>query len=180
MEDTLSLGRFIRESRLKRGMSLGQLADAIGRSSSSVRRWERDEVAPAITVMPSLANALGVPLDELQSRRPIFETDDDTGSHTAGGERTGSTVEQPVVVPAAAGGFDTSAGQPVQEPGQRQLGVFGEVWNTVFANKTSWIGWVRGGLTTVALIIMIILVFWALGELLDGLREIWNSFGSGG
>ncbi|KAA3636310.1 MAG: XRE family transcriptional regulator, partial [Armatimonadetes bacterium] len=55
MDDSASLGRFIRESRLKKGMSLGQLAASIGRSSSSVRRWERDEVAPAITVMPALA-----------------------------------------------------------------------------------------------------------------------------
>ena len=46
MNEATSMGRFIRESRLQQGMSLGQLAASIGRSPSSVRRWERDEVAP--------------------------------------------------------------------------------------------------------------------------------------
>lgn len=171
MEDTLSLGRFIRESRLKRGMSLGQLAETLGRSSSSVRRWERDEVAPALTIMPALADALNVDLGALESRRPVFVDDDDTGSHTAGGERTGSTIEQPKVVPTSS--------EPVKDQTSRHLGVFGDMWNTVFANKQSWIGWVRGGLTAAALIFIVIVLFWALGELFDALRQVWDSFGSG-
>ena len=49
------MGRTIREARLARGRSLSQLAAAVGRSSSSVRRWERDEVPPAIGIIDELA-----------------------------------------------------------------------------------------------------------------------------
>ena len=180
MEDTLSLGRFIRESRLKRGMSLGQLAETVGRSSSSVRRWERDEVAPALTIMPVLAEALEVDLGSLEAKRPVFAGEDETGSLTATGERSGSTIEQPIVVPVATGVSEPANNGHASELGRNRLGVFGEMWNTVFANKASWIGWVRGGLTAGALIVMVIVLFWALGELLESLREVWDSFGSGG
>ena len=70
MSDTVALGRLIRESRLKQGMSLGQLAAAVGRSSSSVRRWERGEVPPAAGIIDDLASALDIDADELRRLRP--------------------------------------------------------------------------------------------------------------
>lgn len=173
MDDSASLGRFIRESRLKKGMSLGQLAASIGRSSSSVRRWERDEVAPAITVMPALADALGVDLGDLEAKRPSPTDIDDSGPHTAGGDARPPTLEQPVVAPAGESATDSS----LQDAAS--VGLFGDMWNTLFANKDSWIGWVRGIATTVALIVMVIILWWAVGELWDGLLEIWDSFGAG-
>lgn len=161
-------------------MSLGQLAETLGRSPSSVRRWERDEVAPALTIMPALADALGVEVGSLELRRPVFIGEDDTDSHTARGERTGSTIEQPIVAQAFAGEVESPVAETSTETASYRLGLFGDLWNTMFENKASWIGWVRGGFTTVALIVMVIVLFWAFGELLDGLGEVWDSFGSGG
>jgi len=173
MDDSASLGRFIRESRLKKGMSLGQLAASIGRSSSSVRRWERDEVAPAITVMPALADVLGVEIGVLEAKRPSLAEFDDTGPHTAGGDERPPTLEQPVVVPVAESGPDT------QSQSKTSAGLFGDMWNALFATKDSWIGWARGIATTVALLVMLVILWWALGELWDGLLEVWHSFGTG-
>lgn len=173
MDDSASLGRFIRESRLKKGMSLGQLAASIDRSSSSVRRWERDEVAPAITVMPALAEVLGVQLGVLEAKRPSLVDIDDTGPHTAGGDQRPPTLEQPVVAPLAV-----SEPDPHSQSGA-SVGLFGDMWNALFANKDSWIGWARGIATTVALIVMVVILWWAAGELWDGFLEIWNSFGAG-
>ncbi len=173
MDDSASLGRFIRESRLRKGMSLGQLAASIGRSSSSVRRWERDEVAPAITVMPALAEVLGVEVGVLEAKRPSLADFDDTGPHTAGGDDRPPTLEQPVVAPLGQSEPDSHA------QGEASGGLFGDMWNTLFANKNSWIGWARGIATTVALIVMVVILWWAVGELWGGLLEIWDSFGAG-
>jgi len=173
MNDTTSLGRFIRESRLQCGMSLGQLAATVGRSSSSVRRWERDEVAPALTIMPVLAEALEIDVRELEVRRPAVTDSDDTGQHIAGGE-SGSTIEQPVVV------LDEQSQPPEQAPHRSQVGFVGDLWNSMFDSKDSWIGWIRGALTAVFVIIMILVLVWAIGELFDALRDVWGSFGTGG
>lgn len=173
MDEPVSLGRHIRESRLRLGMSLGQLAERVRRSSSSVRRWERDEVAPALAIMPSLAEALEVDVESLEERRPVFQDPQDTGSHTAGGEQIRSTIEQPLVAAA-----DDLAAHHRQER-SAPLGVFGEMWNTVFAQKASWIGWVRGIATAVVLIVMVFVLIWAVGELITALSDIWGSFGTG-
>lgn len=171
MEDETSLGRFIRQSRLEQGMSLGQLAASIGRSSSSVRRWERDEVAPAVAVVPQLASALSVEVSDLEKRRktvnePEWPTDQDLG------ERKLTTVEQPLVesreVPVS--------GAP--QTARKSLGFFGEMWNSVFAEKESWIGWVRGIATAVVLAVFLFVLVWAAGELIDALLEVWSSFDS--
>jgi len=173
MDDSASLGRFIRESRLKQGMSLGQLAASIGRSSSSVRRWERDEVAPAITVMPALADVLGVEVGVLESKRPSLADFDDTGPHTAGGGERPPTLEQPVV------GLLGASEPDLRSQNGASVGLFGDMWNMLLDNKDSWIGWFRGIATTVVLIVMVVILWWAVGELRDGLFEIWDSFGAG-
>ncbi|MDA2979681.1 MAG: helix-turn-helix transcriptional regulator [Actinomycetota bacterium] len=177
MDNQTSLGHYIRESRLQQGMSLGQLAERLGRSSSSVRRWERDEVSPAIAIMPSLAEALAVDVETLQERRPQLEDLDDTGSHTAGGEQIHSTIEQPVVAGLRNDGSDDSGSQNVGRMAV-PLGLFGDMWNTVFAKKTSWIGWVRGVSTALVLVVMVFVLVWAAGELLEALSDVWHSVGT--
>lgn len=173
MDDATSMGRFIRESRLEKGMSLGQLAASIGRSPSSVRRWERDEVSPAIAVVPQLAVALDVDVAALEERRPpgsergdLAERDDEVKKLT--------TIEQPAVpsqeVPLT----------PTVEPSAKQrVGFIGEAWNSIFAGKESWIGWVRGIGTALALILFLFVLVWAGGEFIDAISDVWDSFGSG-
>lgn len=173
MNDTTSMGRFIRESRLEQGLSLGQLAATLGRSPSSVRRWERDEVAPALALMPQLAVALDVDVSALEARRPsageVDKAPQDDPTH-----KTLSTVEQPEVasqeIPLTA---------PVQPSSSRSVGFVGEMWNTVFAEKESWIGWVRGIGTALVLLVFLFVLIWAGGEFVDAMSEVWHSFGSG-
>jgi transcriptional regulator with XRE-family HTH domain len=174
MADSPSLGRFIRQTRLDKGMSLGQLATAVGRSSSSVRRWERDEVAPALTIMPVLADALDIDVAVLEERRvgqpEEAEVDDEASGPISPG--TGShTIEQPaVVVPAEP---------PPSPEHSSKLGLFGDMWATVFEDKESWIGWARGITTALILIVMLIVLVWATGELFSALKEVWDSLGAG-
>lgn len=153
-------------------MSLGQLADAVGRSSSSVRRWERDEVPPALTIMQALAEALSVDVEQLDALRPAL-VDEVSIAAREGDTASGSTIEQPLVEPSQEA-FATQGVVP-----DRRLGLFGDLWNSVFAQKESWIGWVRGGLTTVFVLVMVYILFWAVGELYDALFDVWHSFGTG-
>jgi transcriptional regulator with XRE-family HTH domain len=171
--DTTSMGRFIRESRLQRGMSLGQLAASIDRSPSSVRRWERDEVAPAIAVMPQLALALDVEVSELEIRRPTATEPDRPADQSQEGKKP-ITIEQPVV--AAEDSPSLAATRP---PATGRVGFVGEMWNSVFDEKESWIGWVRGIATALGLVFMFFVLVWAGGEFIDAITDVWDSFGSG-
>lgn len=174
MTDTTSMGRFIRESRLQQGLSLGQLAATLGRSPSSVRRWERDEVAPALALMPELAVALDVDLSALEERRPsAIESDQGTASDAS--DKTFSTIEQPVVASQ-----DVLPTADIQSPAKRSVGLFGEMWNSVFAEKESWIGWVRGIATALVLLLFFVMLIWAGGEFIDAISDVWQSFGSDG
>ena len=167
MSDAVALGRLIRESRLKKGLSLGQLAAAVGRSSSSVRRWERGEVAPAIAVIPDLATALDLEPEVLRDARPAPISEP---------EKRRTTMEQPVVVdeppePVA----------PVTSPTvpSSKRGVFGDVLDAIRSASASWSGWLRGALTAVILIVMFIVFIWALSELFEALSQVWDSFDAG-
>ncbi|MDR2615604.1 MAG: helix-turn-helix domain-containing protein, partial [Oscillospiraceae bacterium] len=53
--------------RIRRGIDMTQekLAEIIGVTPQAVSKWERGEGLPDITLVPSLASALGVTTDEL-------------------------------------------------------------------------------------------------------------------
>src|SRR5665811_1044065 len=73
MNDAKTFGQAVREARLAKGMSMGQLAAAVERSTASVRRWERDEGVPAETVVRDLIAVLDLEDDDypgLPSRPP--------------------------------------------------------------------------------------------------------------
>lgn len=55
-----TIGELIRERRLSRGFSLGQLATQLGLAPAVVRSWELGEVVPAPDLFPELATALDV------------------------------------------------------------------------------------------------------------------------
>lgn len=179
MDEAAALGRLIRESRLKKGMSLGQLASAVGRSSSSVRRWERGEVAPAIGILPQLARVLNVDEVELRGMRPSASptSAEPVGTTAAPPERE-VTVENAVVNGGTGAVSDPRAGIVVDATA-RQSGIVGRLWHTIFRKKGSWIGWVRGLMTAIALIAMFVILVWALGELLAALGAIIDSFDAG-
>lgn len=54
-----------RKSERKRGYTQKELAEKINVSDKAVSRWERDESAPDISLLPVLAKIFGVTTDEL-------------------------------------------------------------------------------------------------------------------
>ncbi|MCL1595410.1 MAG: helix-turn-helix domain-containing protein [Actinomycetia bacterium] len=180
MDGAEDLGRLIRESRLKQGMSLGQLASAVGRSSSSVRRWERGEVAPAIGIVPELARVLDIDEGALRDLRP--------GHVEPGGESpTAEYIEtsKPLTIEDAVSVADplpADSSRPVEVEGDtvRPVGLVGDLRQTVFGQKDSWIGWARGLLTVFVLVTMLVILIWALGGLFEALGDVWDSFDAGG
>ncbi|MBQ2901456.1 MAG: helix-turn-helix domain-containing protein [Agathobacter sp.] len=60
-----TIGQFIAVLRKANGLTQQELADKLNVSNKAVSRWERDESAPDITLIPALAEILGVTCDEL-------------------------------------------------------------------------------------------------------------------
>lgn len=60
-----SIGQFIAALRKANGYTQQEVADRLAVSNKAVSRWERDECAPDISVIPALAELLGVTCDEL-------------------------------------------------------------------------------------------------------------------
>jgi transcriptional regulator with XRE-family HTH domain len=175
MVDATAMGRMIREARLRKGMSLGQLAAAVGRSSSSVRRWERGEVPPAIGLVDQLAEVLDLDPAELRDARPEAtgpSADADPAPETD--EVRNVTAEQ-TPVPAVEPEEETDPA-PVA---RAERGFLGDVVVAIRDLTSDWSGWIRGVATAVVLIVMLIILIWALGQLVDGLRQIWDSFDAG-
>ena len=190
----MELGRLIRESRLKKGMSLAQLAAAVGRSSSSVRRWERGEVPPAKAIMGDLASALDLDESQLDELRPSSSNQqsqpDGDGSpresqvssqglavHPDGRKHT--TLEQPIVAPdagAVPSNGAASSTEPSPDSSRSSSGLVGDIVASYRSWTEDWSGWIRGGLTLALLIVMLVVFIWAIGELLGALGEIWDSF----
>jgi DNA-binding XRE family transcriptional regulator len=158
-------------------MSLGQLASAVGRSSSSIRRWERGEVAPAASIVPKLAAILDVDPESLhfdpQSNAP--------GPDTAGGQADGgtgrvSTVEQPAVAHTASSVAVPDV--PVQ-PASSSGGVIARFRASLGSGGRGWAGWLRGFLTLLVLAVMLFILLWAVGELFEAVGSVLGSFDVG-
>ena len=63
MEKTL--GKRIAELRKERGLKQDALAEKLAISSQAVSKWENDQTCPDISVLPLLAEILGVTVDKL-------------------------------------------------------------------------------------------------------------------
>lgn len=61
-------GETIRQYRLDKGMSQGDLANALDVSRQSVSKWENDLAVPELDKLIKMANVFGVTLDELVRR----------------------------------------------------------------------------------------------------------------
>ena len=60
-----SIGKFIAALRKVNGLTQMQLAEKLNVSDKAVSRWERDECAPDISLIPVIADIFGVTCDEL-------------------------------------------------------------------------------------------------------------------
>ncbi len=60
-----TLGTFLAALRKANGMTQKQLADLLNVSDKAISRWERDECAPDLSLIPVLAEIFGITADEL-------------------------------------------------------------------------------------------------------------------
>lgn len=192
MTEPEPLGTLIRTSRLERDLSLGQLASAVGRSPSSVRRWERGEAAPSADVISDLAAVLGLDEEDLGARaasahpqqgaaEPAPSPDVETGEDAVVpvvAPRAKTTIEDEDVVVEAPSYFETPV--PVApQPVQREPSRYGRASSAVWGRRDLWIGWLRGFLTILALVFLAMGLMWAGGELLAALKDVLGSFSTG-
>lgn len=63
--DKKTIGTFISVLRKSKGLTQKELGDMLGVSDKAVSRWERDECAPDISLIPVIADIFGVTADEL-------------------------------------------------------------------------------------------------------------------
>ena len=78
-----SIGQFIAALRKANGMTQQDVADRLNVSNKAVSRWERDECAPDLSVIPALAEMFGITCDELlrgERSNPDKDTDVETAS----------------------------------------------------------------------------------------------------
>jgi len=69
-----TIGQFIAALRKANGLTQQDVADRLNVSNKAVSRWERDECAPDISLIPPLAELLGVTCDELLKGQRIPES----------------------------------------------------------------------------------------------------------
>lgn len=68
-----TIGQFIAALRKVNGLTQQDVADRLNVSNKAVSRWERDECAPDLSVIPALAEMFGVTCDELLKGERISE-----------------------------------------------------------------------------------------------------------
>ncbi len=71
--DSLTIGRRIRQLRTERGMTLDELASAVDRAPSQLSMIENGRREPKLTLLRTIARALGTSLDALLESEPLDE-----------------------------------------------------------------------------------------------------------
>lgn len=78
----MTIGKRIAARRREKGLKQDDLAQMLGESPQAVSKWENDQTCPDISLLPKLAEILGVSVDELLSgkkEQPVVEFIPDTG-----------------------------------------------------------------------------------------------------
>lgn len=71
--DQLKTGKFIKECRIKKGLTQQQLADTLGVSYKTISKWECGKGLPEVSLMIPLCNAININVNELLSGCHIEE-----------------------------------------------------------------------------------------------------------
>lgn len=82
-----SIGSFIAILRKSQGMTQRELAERLCVSDKAVSRWERDEAAPDLTLIPVIADIFGVTCDEILRGEKLQKTDDTAPIQKKGSEK---------------------------------------------------------------------------------------------
>lgn len=73
--DKIEIGSIIARQRKVKGLTQKQLADMLKVSNKTISKWETGEGFPDITILPALAEALSITVDELLGGSPIKNRD---------------------------------------------------------------------------------------------------------
>lgn len=191
---TRSFGQMIREARLERHLSMGQLAAAVDRSTASVRRWERDDGLPTPDVVEELVDRLDLDRDEVEAvlGTPIGEPSQpsvEAVEEPSVGEGDPLDVVPFVDVEAApmpAWRTPPPAAPAPQPPAPVTTWATASVPVAVIEQDQNflqvlrdpdkpWLGYIRAALTIVVLVALAWVLLWALPEFLDAFGELWDS-----
>jgi transcriptional regulator with XRE-family HTH domain len=161
MSDRKTFGQAVREARLAKGMSMGQLAAAVERSTASVRRWERDQGVPAETVVQELIVVLN--LDEAEAVAlaaappPVVaavpQSDEPSDATQATSAPLTNTARTTVQRSSGSSGWLSSLRDP----------------------EKPWLGYLRATLTIIVLLVLAWVLVWALSGFLDVIGDVWES-----
>lgn len=161
MSDHRTFGRAVREARLAKGMSMGQLAAAVERSTASVRRWERDQGVPTETVVQELIVVLN--LDEgdalalAAAPPPVVAAVPQSAEPSDATRATSASPTNSVLTTT----------QPVSETGS---------WISSLRDPDKpWLGYLRATLTVIVLLVLAWVLVWALSGFLVAFGDVWES-----
>ena len=90
-----TMGAFIAVLRKASGMTQRELAERLNVSDKAVSRWERDETAPDISLIPVIADVFGVTTDELlrgERRSPEKQEPAEEGAEQALSAKSGKEL----------------------------------------------------------------------------------------
>ncbi len=88
-----TMGSFIAVLRKANGMTQRELAEKLNVSDKAVSRWERDECAPDLSLIPVIADIFGVTADELLRGERISDSRRSDASQGENSDRTESGGE---------------------------------------------------------------------------------------
>ena len=74
--DKIEIGSVIAQQRKEKSLTQKQLADTLRVSNKTISKWETGEGFPDITILPALAEALSITVDELLGGSPIKSKND--------------------------------------------------------------------------------------------------------
>ena len=195
-----SFGRTVRYRRTKLGLSQAKLAELVGRSTATVRAWERDKSRPNDPkVLEALAAILGVDerqlFDKAEVETPLFEENSPTVEQalaTLAPPEPRRTTPAHVAEPVAVEDLSPAPEQPLRH----LVGVtaapayvappdpFVQTVPTPSVIDTSYMEdesqrqmyRVRSLATLVAFVALVVAFIWAAGEGLGALGDWWDSF----
>lgn len=146
---------------------MGQLAAVVGRSTSAVRRWERDQGLPTKAVVQELIDVLN--LDQAETAvliaRPLpaaaaaaIAVDDSSSEESS--DATRATPSPP-----------THTTPQAVAPPEETVGWFASLHDP----EMPWLGYLRAALTVGGLLVLGWIAIWALLGFLDAFGDIWES-----
>lgn len=198
MGDDSGFAQMIRRRRNALGLSQARLGELVGRSASTIRKWERGETLPSVR-KDALALAAVLGLDETELLvRAGFEIEDESPSETM--EQVFASLgrppaDQPAEAAEADQADEDDASRDDGEPGTATSGPIQPsrevpraappvILERAAAGEPSYLedplerNWYRrrAVITAAAGVLLLILFLWAWDIALDSLRDLWDEF----